>query len=312
MATTTTRLGLTKPDLTDIVDIAQLNSNADKIDTNIGAYICTSTTRPSTPYTGQVIYETDSKLTWTYASGAWKLDTGIQPVVASSAARDAIFASPSQGNSVWRNDLGAVETYYAAYNSSTNPGGRTPAGWYAGQDGGLIPITPTSVQVGTGTASVSGTGVITYSGTAGIRLNGIFSNTYRSYKIVHIFDASTTTTIRFRFSTGGADNSSTVYWWGGNAGTSSGTSSIMSGAGIDWAPVDDAQASSNNYCVSEISNPFQNGLTRVTQQTSVWKGAFAGSNNGISYNAGTSFDGLIYYPTAGTISGTIQVFGYRY
>ena len=51
-------------------------------------------------------------------------------IVASSAARDALYPIPVQGNTVFRSDLGIKQTYYAAYNASTNPGGKTPAGWY--------------------------------------------------------------------------------------------------------------------------------------------------------------------------------------
>lgn len=49
---------------------------------------------------------------------------------ASAAARAAALPSPSQGMMSFLNDTGVVETYYAAYNVSTNPGGKTPAGWY--------------------------------------------------------------------------------------------------------------------------------------------------------------------------------------
>lgn len=50
--------------------------------------------------------------------------------VADVAARLAKYPSPVQGNRVWRNDLGYEETYYSTYNLTTNPGGRSPAGWY--------------------------------------------------------------------------------------------------------------------------------------------------------------------------------------
>lgn len=50
--------------------------------------------------------------------------------VGSVAARSAVFPSAVQGNRVYRSDLGYEETYFAAYNVSTNPGGATPAGWY--------------------------------------------------------------------------------------------------------------------------------------------------------------------------------------
>lgn len=49
---------------------------------------------------------------------------------ASAAARDALITTPVQGSRVFRSDLGYEECYYAAYNSSTNPGGADTAGWY--------------------------------------------------------------------------------------------------------------------------------------------------------------------------------------
>jgi hypothetical protein len=75
MATNTTKLGLIKPDLTDIVDIGDLNDNADDIDAAVGAAIVTSTTRPSAPWTGQIIHETDTDKTLVWDGVAW-VETG--------------------------------------------------------------------------------------------------------------------------------------------------------------------------------------------------------------------------------------------
>jgi len=50
-------------------------------------------------------------------------------IVSSSAARDELYPNPVQGNTVFRSDLGIKQTYFAAYNGTTNPYGRTPAGW---------------------------------------------------------------------------------------------------------------------------------------------------------------------------------------
>lgn len=68
MATTTTKLALTKPDGSDLVDIAVLNANADKIDAAAGATVCTSATRPSSPWNGMIIYETDTNAGYVYRS----------------------------------------------------------------------------------------------------------------------------------------------------------------------------------------------------------------------------------------------------
>lgn len=50
-------------------------------------------------------------------------------IVNSATARDELYPNPIQGNTVFRSDLGVRQTYYAAYNGTTNPNGRTPAGW---------------------------------------------------------------------------------------------------------------------------------------------------------------------------------------
>ncbi|QDK03298.1 hypothetical protein SEA_ROMAN_56 [Microbacterium phage Roman] len=49
--------------------------------------------------------------------------------VANAAARNALFPSPTQGDTVFRRDLGITETYRSAY-SASNVGGASPAGWY--------------------------------------------------------------------------------------------------------------------------------------------------------------------------------------
>jgi hypothetical protein len=76
MATNTTKLGLIKPDFVDVVDIADLNSNADDIDAAVGSTIVTSATRPASPYAGQVIYETDTELSFVWDGSTWKPSGG--------------------------------------------------------------------------------------------------------------------------------------------------------------------------------------------------------------------------------------------
>lgn len=78
--TNTPNILLFLPDLNDVVNFAtQVEANFATIDSLIGAVDCSSTTRPSNTYTGQIIYEHDSKRyaqntgtkaspTWTYMS----------------------------------------------------------------------------------------------------------------------------------------------------------------------------------------------------------------------------------------------------
>lgn len=79
MGTTTTRLGLYKPltDGSELVNVSQdIDAAYDKLDLAVGFQSCTSSTRPSTPYSGKPIYETDTTRTYfsngsAPASGSW-------------------------------------------------------------------------------------------------------------------------------------------------------------------------------------------------------------------------------------------------
>jgi len=81
MSTTTTRLALIKPDPNpttgDDVDVSEINTNSDIIDANIGWVICTSSTRPGSPWDGMGIYETDTDRFYVRAESAWNQIVGV-------------------------------------------------------------------------------------------------------------------------------------------------------------------------------------------------------------------------------------------
>jgi hypothetical protein len=75
-STSTPRLGLIKPTPgsgENVNVLSQLDDAWDKIDAAIGTTICTSSTRPASPYDGQVIRETDTRrmYVWNATQGAW-------------------------------------------------------------------------------------------------------------------------------------------------------------------------------------------------------------------------------------------------
>jgi hypothetical protein len=76
MATTTLRLGLSKKDVNDTFnEVLYDNGNADILDAAVGFSACTSATRPSAPYNGQPIRETDT--------GRFFVSNGSSPASAS-------------------------------------------------------------------------------------------------------------------------------------------------------------------------------------------------------------------------------------
>ena len=365
MATSTTRLGLTKPDGTDLVDIAVLNTNANKIDAAAGAFVCTSTTRPSTPYSGQiiyetdtdqsfvwdsatstwnvltpgatvctsasrpaspvpgqVIYETDTKLTYVYASGTWapvvnnKAVSAFSPIrVADATARDALFTAPAQGDRVFRVDTAVEENYYGLYNDPANLGGRDSAGWYrTTRVDGLVPIKPTSVTVAGTSATANSLGVVTFTSITSLKLNGVFSASYLNYKV--LIDITTGPAVDnsiFYIKIDGAG--ATSYFYSGTRQYAT-TNDVVTNASTNlWqiGPAGRSGGAGGAYDVS-IFKPF---VAANTKYNSHGGGQSTSAGEQQQYvmrgrvNDTTSYTGFEVAPVLGSISGTIQVFGYN-
>ncbi|WP_328494097.1 hypothetical protein OHS59_16180 [Streptomyces sp. NBC_00414] len=70
--TSTSRLALYKPDGADDINVGtDLNANYDKIDLNSNFRVCTSSTRPSSPFTGLSIFETNTGAAYVWDGSSW-------------------------------------------------------------------------------------------------------------------------------------------------------------------------------------------------------------------------------------------------
>lgn len=147
MATTTTKLGLTKPDYSDNVDVADLNTNADKLDAAAGfTIVANAAARPASPWTGQVIYQVDVTSSFMWDGSAWQPAGGGGGSIEISATAPA---SPSAGDLWWDSDNGNLYIYYddgdsqqwvAANGPQVFVGTSAPAGyqgqlWFDSTDG---------------------------------------------------------------------------------------------------------------------------------------------------------------------------------
>lgn len=177
----------------------------------------TTTTTPTAPPTSFPTLNTnpgvltDQPIAWAWCNSAnttvvvydirLKAVKSLPPVVANGTERDAKFMSPTQGLQVWRDDLGAVETYYGLYNSSTNPGGRDSAGWFTtNRTDGLIPAKPATVTVVGGSATMNALGRISFSNCTSLKLDGLMGSSvaYKFYLSV-IPNGATVDELRFQF-----------------------------------------------------------------------------------------------------------------
>lgn len=206
-----------------------------------------------------------------------------------------VSAGWTAGDSELATRVGALETADATTNKS-----------------GLVPVIPTSLTVPSGTASTGASGKVSFSGVTDIQLNGVFTGAYQSYRVVFTFYASATGELRQRYCVNGTVQTDANLGWAGNAANSSGGSSTYSGIGIDWGAAGWFQNSSGNTLVSDITNPAVLGnITRQNSSWGAWNGNWQAATFSMAYNNGQVVDGIRYYATAGTITGTVQVYGYR-
>jgi len=95
MSSLTTRLGLVKETTTEYYSVGTVNDNSDKVDAAVGFEACTSSTRPSAPYNGKGIRESDTgSLLYSNgsspASGSWKyVWTADGPVIVGAVGTTA-------------------------------------------------------------------------------------------------------------------------------------------------------------------------------------------------------------------------------
>lgn len=157
MPGSTTRLSLYKPGggssgaygADEPADIDRLNENFDKLDAAVGARVVTSITRPSSPYDGQIIKETDTgrAKVWRAGTGEWDDlsgagSSGSNLPTGTTAQRDSLWPTPStaagrvalaaQAPLFFNTEKGYIEQYFAAKADAgaDNNLAAAASGWY--------------------------------------------------------------------------------------------------------------------------------------------------------------------------------------
>jgi hypothetical protein len=180
--------------------------------------------------------------------------------------------------------------------------------------GGLTHIIPTSVTVSSGTASVAANGFITFSTAQNLALDGIFTSSYRNYRLLFSGIANGNVSMNFVYrylSSGTPTDFGSLYYTQKLYSGSSATTSVRVANAANGTLPDvgvDFSVSSN-----DIYNP--NVLNIYTSHTS--QGTYAPSAGGIEYDnfgglcaTGTQMTGIKFLGSM-NYTGTIQVYGYN-
>ena len=281
----------------------------------------TSTTTPTAPPTSfptlntNVGVLTDQPIAWAWCNSAnttvvvydirLKAVKSLPPVVATQAERDAKFMSPTQGLQVWRDDLGAVETYFGLYNASTNPGGRDTAGWYTtNRSGGLVQVKPGTVTIASGSGSANALGTISFTTATSVTFDGFIAKPNTLYRVVIQHTGSTNNANFIRFVKNGSVNSAGYYgastYISYNVGITSDQQKNLAAfacagySGIYGATTEILIKTNSSGAMYEFASY---GLDRANY-----------SNGGYSNNGVADITGLYLFTDTGTISGNISIY----
>lgn len=174
--------------------------------------------------------------------------------------------------------------------------------------GGLSMANPTSIANSGGSASASG-GEVTFTAVNSISLNGVFTSSYENYRITYRALSSANVVLFCRLRASGSDNTTTssyVVQLVRSIGTSV---TAINPTNTYW---DSFGGSNTAYGCTASYDIFRPQLAAAT----TFLGQFFDGTNYIAANSGyhtqaTAYDGFTLYPSSGTITGTIRVYGYK-
>jgi len=178
--------------------------------------------------------------------------------------------------------------------------------------GGLVPITPSSIAVGSGSASSAGNGQVTFT-TVGtnLSLNGVFSALYTNYLI--LFQRSAVTaSVAIRFRAGGTDNTSAAYDGTGFWVRQDGFTSYL--AFTDHTSLNvTTDTFAYQYLSMEVFSPNVSAFTGLYYKNFDTTGVSNNYRTDLGGQLAATYvaDGISFIPAgADTMTGTVSVYGY--
>lgn len=183
---------------------------------------------------------------------------------------------------------------------------------------GLVPLVPATIALSGGAATTNSNYVISFTGVTRISLNSVFSSLYTNYDIIiqGVYGSIDNASPGLRYRANGVDNASSQYYMAGSSYQNSnggiGSWGTGVGAGYDLG----RWRTSSSTGLSERFTIF--GPAISGKQTQIYGGGFwENSSSPYGFTIGgvvnniSAYDGFTLFPSQGTMSGTIQVYGWR-
>lgn len=168
----------------------------------------------------------------------------------------------------------------------------------------MVPLVPTSVVGGT----VAADGLVSFSGASTVSLNGIFNSSFIAFMIVTgPLALSGANYLNARLRAGGTDASAASYSFALNYNNGT-TIAANNQAGVNTWTLHAATSVAQRVTLT-FYGPAVAAATIMQAESITGTAPPTRSDGAFGHSLSTIYDGLTLYPSAGTFSGTLRIYG---
>lgn len=179
---------------------------------------------------------------------------------------------------------------------------------------GLILLKPTSISYSGTSATNASRGLVEFNACTSVSLNGVFSANYINYMVVAHHSGTAATTLRGRLRTSGVDATGTDYSVQNIEAynTTAAATRATSIDGMSFGPI-----GASGYKAGHVMWVYGPFLAQPTASRSIgtgpWSSAYPGYiiDDSNKHSLSTSYDGITFYVTGGTMTGNVAIYGMR-
>ena len=183
---------------------------------------------------------------------------------------------------------------------------------------GLKNVVPTSVVVGSGSATTNANGLVTFSSASSVEIRNVFTSTYNTYvvktSVTGWSNSPTTTAIQGRLTKAGVNPGGYYYQaqYDNNNNANGAWTNGVNNSQFFMGDIGTGYTGNQYNSIFEIFNPQNSavGTDGLGRSVALTVSYYGHGMHSFHQNSADIQDGFYIFPASGNFTGTIQVFGY--